>query len=210
MSALVPVNPYTTLTLVKRELKFTESRTDVDGELVNAINRASRYVDDFTSRDYFFHDQSVTPLTYSDRSPEVAGAVLSLPWPIITLTAITLGDLALVEGVDFLRVNPNANQIQGAKLYRLSGAKYRPWNILPTALLTLTGIFGYAQGNPTNAAAVPIGIPARVANATIQIAAAMSGHNRKQIIDLNGQAQDVANNKIPDTAIEMLRQRLVC
>ncbi|NBP81392.1 hypothetical protein EBU58_11895 [bacterium] len=59
---------------------------------------------------------------------------------------------------------------------------------------------------------MPTGLPAKVNLAAILVAAALSGHNRKESIALDGSKVEVNDRAIPKLVFEMLGKRrpLLC
>lgn len=91
-----PVNPYCSLTEIIQELKMKPSdvydKQTLKDELLRAIDRASRWVDNYTQRDYFFHDFSQTPYVFDNFNENVLGWDIFFPFkPIVALTKLVLG-----------------------------------------------------------------------------------------------------------------------
>jgi len=91
-----PVNPYCSLSELIQELKMKPSdvaeKPALKDELLRAIDRGSRWVDNYTQRDYFFHDFSQAPYVFDNFNENVLGWDIFFPFkPIIGLTKLTLG-----------------------------------------------------------------------------------------------------------------------
>lgn len=194
------LNPYCSVAELIEELKMTAANVPaasaIEDELKRAIVNASRWIDDFMRKDFFFHDYSVTPLVLDQFSDGVFDKQIFLPYsPVITLTSITSGDVALVADTDF------THDATRGIIHSLCGV-WRP--LRPGALLSINGTFGYAQATTAD---VPTGIPGHITHATRLVAAAFSGHNRTQVAGLDGQAQMVNVNEIPKTVFQVLGRR---
>lgn len=208
------VNPYCTLDQLKDELKRKREDTSIDDELGEAIVNASRWVDDYLQRDFFFHDYSVSGLALNQYSSEVIGNQIFLKWPILTMTGTTIGSTGLILGTDYFVLGgpPHDNRI----LSRLPQSPGVTWATLWDSLfgassavpITLTGTFGYSQGSPADHSTVPIGIPGKINLATRLVAAALSGHNRKQVAGLDATPTEIQDRTIPKTVYEMLGKRI--
>jgi len=115
----VLVNPYCSVADVQAEIKNAAAAL-VD-EITRAINRASRWIDDWKARDYFLHDYSVTPLTLTAANALVSDGVLLLPHPgIVSLTEVLEGAGTLTEGVNYSVVYERARR-EAIGLARIGG-----------------------------------------------------------------------------------------
>lgn len=184
------LNPYCTVAQVQDEIDNDDS--GLSGQIEQAINHASRVIDRHKRRDFFLHDYTSAPLQLSNFDDAVFGNQLFLPYaPVITLTQVE-------ECGDVLTLNEDY-VIKNGILWRLSA----DWSIgePPDDVIKLTGKFGYDQAS---SAAVPTGIPLDITQACILIAAAFSGNNKKEIIGLDGNKEEVIDKKIPKTAMDLL------
>ena len=91
-----PVNPYISLTEIIEELKLTAAEVaadpDLTDELQRAIERASRWVDNYTRRDSIFRDFSVNPMIFDQYSKSVYGFEIFFPnKPILSINKVLLG-----------------------------------------------------------------------------------------------------------------------
>lgn len=91
-----PANPYCSLTEIIQELKMKPSdvydKPSLKDELLRAIDRGSRWVDNYTQRDYFFHDFSQAPYVFDNFNENVLGWDIFFPFkPIVALTKLVLG-----------------------------------------------------------------------------------------------------------------------
>jgi hypothetical protein len=136
------VNPYLSLDELVGELKLKPEDVQGDAvltdELRRAIDRASRWVDDYTQRDYFYHDHTVTPLLFDEFNGRFYGNDLYLPHsPVIRLTEVVLAGEALTVDVDYvIGLNEKAG-----RLFSRRGI----WSPTVDARLSIKGEFGYPQ-----------------------------------------------------------------
>ena len=86
-------HPYTTLEDVQAELK--NHSDDAVQKIKDAINLASRAIEDYCNRDFLFHDYSEG--AYVVPPDDVYAGQIVLPWPIVTLDSITYDGTELDE-----------------------------------------------------------------------------------------------------------------
>lgn len=206
-----PTNPYITIEELAEELQAgppplaiadggteeTEAKRD---KWLRAIDRASRFVDEWTGETYFLHDYSVVPLTLTQFSRGVYGDKIFLPHkPVIAITRIDYGTETLVEGTDFVL---GAGDDSG-RIYSLRG----PWTPnSPDSLLRIWGTFGYPQASPD---VPPAGLPDKITTSTRLVAATYTGDNRKEFmgVDMNAPIEIVVR-EIPKTVFLLLGRRM--
>lgn len=183
-------NPYCTVTDVQAELRNSEAAiVDI---IEDAITAASRMIDERQGRDFYYHDHTTTPVRIDADDDKVFGHVLFLPYrPIITLTEVRVAGEVWGLGTDYVR--------KADKL--LSLREEWPVGIDDEDAIFLKGTFGFVQASTAD---VPTGIPATVRRACILIAAALSGHNQKDIVGLDGNRSSVTNKEIPKEAWKLL------
>jgi hypothetical protein len=222
----VPVNPYCTADDVFAELRdvLPAEGADKRNQVLQAIESASRYVDRWRGRDYYFHDHSVTPIEVDEYdSGYTKQAIYLKVSPAIGTVTVNLASIAQTADLDYVLVSKahqdGTTALQIVPLSRL-GTGSRSWNLNRRLgdILTIYGLFGYDQraikdsdGNITgygatgtySAANVP-DVPDVIGMATASIAAAMSGHFKKEFVDLEGQRQTVTSKAIDDVAKEIL------
>lgn len=192
MPVYAPINPYITLTELRQELKMKSADvpagSDVEEDLLRAIDNASRWVDEYTQRDYLFHDHGTAPLEFDQFSPGVFDFQIFPPFsPIITVTKLVYGGTELTAGTDYAVENQLASR---QRINNLKGA-WKPNRV--DALLQLYGTFGYVQAS---AIVPPTGLPGRITIATRWVAAAISGRNRKEVVGLDGVKQVLEDSAI--------------
>jgi hypothetical protein len=192
------LNPYCTLAELCHELKkpVADATGDMLDQLHEAINNASRWVDDYTGRDYYLHDHSSTVLTIDEFDDIIFGNRLFLPYaPVITLSEVKLGTEVLVLDVDYANKSDELVCLYGE------------WGVVsPDTKVTLKGTFGYAQTGGDHSL-VPTGLPGRIVLATRLVAASLSGHNRKEVVALDGTRTDMVDREISKTVYKLLGRR---
>jgi hypothetical protein len=96
-------NPYCSVEEVRGELRNSDPAASLDDVIIRAINAASRFIDQYTRRDFFLHDYSVTPLVIDQYSRNVFGDQIYLPYsPVIGTMVVEEGTATLVADVDYL------------------------------------------------------------------------------------------------------------
>lgn len=194
-------NPYCIVAQVQAELRNTD--TTLNAALETAINQASRYVDEWTGRDWYQHDHTSSALYVRAAMCLVDGPMLWLPYsPIISLTSVTEAGTALVQGTDFvisLSMYPNRGN---NALTRVGG----DWTcgVTDDESIALVGKFGYAQTFTTS---VPTGLPAHINRAAVMVAAAFSGHDTKEIVSADGIRDTVTVKSIAKDVEKVLGPR---
>lgn len=188
------LNPYCTLAQLREELKNSDAAND---DVFNrSINEASRWVDDYTGRDFFEHAYVAVPLEIDKHDDLIFDELLFLPYkPILTLQTVIEAGVALAVNVDYIQ-KPEV-------LVRIGGKWFA--GELPADRIKLTGWFGYDQD--ANPAVVPLDIPEQVRKATLIVAAVFSGQYRKEVVGLDGQKTVIEQRTIPDTVKDMLRRK---
>jgi len=183
-------NPYCTVAEVQAEIRNSDS--SLTDQLTRAINAASRWIDAQQGRDYYQHDHTSTPLVIDEFDHCAVGCRLFLPyWPVISITTVELAGETLVKDTDYSEREDMLVYLLGEwpRLYR------------PDGTLKLYGKFGYAQ---TATTAVPTGLPERIRMAAVLAAAALSGHNSKDVLTIDGRKESVIEKAIPKTVFELL------
>lgn len=195
------VNPYCSLDDLKTELKLRLDETQADAALETSINDASRWVDEYTRSTWFAVDHSVTPWTLPPRSSHLCLGYIFPPFGAIRSISRIVEVGADVE-TSLYSVLPN-------HIERLAG----DWtNDDPAVPLLVYGVFGYAQPSAddalvTDSAVVPVGLPSRIALSTKLVAAALSGHSRKDVVGFDGAKSSVQDREIPQEVFDLLGAR---
>lgn len=179
------------------------SESEAADTLRRAINAASRLVEDETGRGFWFYDHAET--AYAVPRKCVVGEFVSLPFPVITLTAATLDGVAVDVGALYLSDQQDSTTTL---------VNSTDWGAIPfTGAITLTGTFGHAlieaseeEGSPDPAQTAPPTIPASVRRATALIAAALSNEWRRERVALDGSRESMLETRIPAEALTLLRR----
>lgn len=191
--AFTLVNPYCTVAQVKEVLKRSDATKD--DAIGQAVVYASRWIDQWTGRDYFLHDHTVTGITI-DEDGDIEGDKLFLPYcPVLTITSVVAAGVTLTSGTDYVRVT----KFNGIEYLKSLTGDWEPYQ--PDGLVVVKGTFGYAQAS---SAVVPTGIPGHINWAAVEIAAAFSGENRKQVAGLDGEVMEVNTTSIPKSVFDVL------
>ena len=199
------VNPYCSVAQVREYIRNND--TGIEDALVTAVNAASRFIDQYKRQDFIEHDYSTDPFVIDKHSDLIFRDSIYLRWPVIEITSIQTTDdrkpetRTLVEGEDWRLVD--ASKVVNLKCDWPYGHHWHQSVII-------TGRFGYAQRNETgdlDPSQVPAGIPANINQACVQIAAALSRHNTKEVVGLDGQKMSITETDIPKTAMALLGPR---
>jgi len=187
------LNPYCTVAELKHELKLKAADDAKADELAEAINLASRWIDEYVGRDFFKHDYSTTALQVDEHDGMVFGAEVFLPVrPLVSVSEVKVGETVLTADVDFVA------KLTSGILVRL-GAE---WGISrPSAVLSVKCVAGYAQAATTD---VPTGLPGHINLCARLVAAALSGYDRHEVVGLDGMKSDFVNRSIPATVFKIL------
>jgi hypothetical protein len=228
-----PTNPYCSLTDVLEEIRESESAaaegSQKANELLRSIERASRFVDRWMGRDYVMHDLTVTPYEIDEESQGYTKDYIFLPYsPLIDPASliVSIGGSALTKDTDYQVITGSYGDLSTDirlkclnALATFADGGRGPWGISRAdgKVMQVYGLFGYDQriitdddGNESygstgtySAENIPA-VPDLIRHATRQVAAAMSGHLRREFTDLNGTRQSVTNRDIDKLAMEIL------
>lgn len=170
---------YCSLGAVQRETGNSNSDNDV--WFTECITGASRWIDDYCLRDFGTHDHATT--AYQVPWSEVISDTLFVPWPIITLTEVKVGETVIPVADYFFEVGRRS-------IRKLDGSLWSKTD----GVITLAGTFGYASP------------PSGVVRACVLIASAWSHEKRRERVDLNGQRTSLLDDRVPDDALTLLRR----
>lgn len=189
-------NPYCTLGQLQKEIKNTDADSDADvlAWHQDCINRASRFVDDYTHRDFLFHDYSATALPVEPRW--ILGNEIWFPWPIKTLTELTVDTVA--QSTDDYTFKAGKRKLVNVE--DLPKVEYQ------SGWVSVKGTFGYGTGADTTAPPVDAGFPHAITRATVLIAAAFSADNRKEVAALDGTRTSLLDTNISNEAYHLLNR----
>lgn len=202
------VQPYTTLERVRNELKNQDSYEE--DWLKQCINDASRIVEDYCNRDFWYHDHTSAP--YTVPVEDIICENIYLPWPVISLTKIESDDVE-VDSDGWIVRNPKNNkgtavvERHGGIDWLWSGRSIKQKIILGTAaappLIKLTGEFGYPI---TGVEVPPDGIPDQVRRAATLVASSVSGLWQRENVGLDGTKVSVLDTRITPEAKMLLKK----
>lgn len=143
-----PTNPYIELAELLDELKMKSedaSAADVRDDLLRSIQNASRWVDDYTRRDYFFHDHAATPIEFDQFDSGVYGRDLFLPvGPIITVTKVELNGTELDAATEYVVKNTREDDQRIVALFG-DWMNHRCFRNTTRNVIKVYGTFGYLQ-----------------------------------------------------------------
>lgn len=208
----VPANPYCSLDDVLMELRKPASGaaegTNDYNEIMLAIEHASRFIDRWRGRDFYQHDYTLTPLTFDDYSEQVQEDTIFLPYsPVISGLRLVQDGATLSDGADYrLLETARMDGSYQCKLVRMATAfafTSNPWNFNRAGgnYLSVYGLFGFAQSTAED---VPTAMPDFISYAARCIAAAMSGHLRKEIITMDGNRDSIMTKEYDKIAASIL------
>lgn len=188
-------NPYITVEELVEELKGAmPDETNDEGKLDavkynRAIESASRMVDEYCQRDFYFHDYSTVPLILDQFSKGVFDNRIFLPHdPVISISNMEVAGEVWVADTDY------SIDLKSGIIYSLRGNWYAS---RPDNLIKIYGTFGFTQADPES---VPAGIPGKVIIATRVAAAFFSGDARKEFFPIDGEGPiSVAIHTMPKT-----------
>ena len=189
--------PYCTVADVK---SYTGDSDLGTGTCEEAINYASRFVEQHCRRSFWYQDHSSTAFTvdYRDITPEI----IYLPWPIITLTEVKQEDSVLEADAytgmsdGRIRLRKNSKSIRRA----ISRNKY----LFNDALdITIKGTFGNTISG-TTAPPTDADFPASVRRATVIIASAFTDENEE--VNIFGQGTPIPQKDIQEEAFKLLKE----
>ena len=206
------VNPYTLVSDVQDECRNSND-VGAANKMANAINRASRYIDDYCHTDFLFHDCTTNPL---EVQPDWAqGQSIFPPWPILTLTAITFlnpPEPYIVPPINYMVWTQGYfPEIQMAEAWgkfwaRVYGEINRVGRLDPVHRIQLTGTFGLPADTTNPGTVPPPTLPYAIRRSCTLIAARWSGEYRKEQIGFGGERVTVVDEKIPEEATKLLQK----
>ncbi len=177
---------------------FLDNRDGGEEERIKeAINQASRYIEDRCRRDFWFHDHTTTAHTV--KRGDICGQVCLLPFEILTLTEVKVDDTVLTEGL----AEDDYWYESGSRIIRCTDTSWGDEPFRQT--LTVKGTFGYALDAESPLELPPPLLPGGLKEAAKQIAAAMSGLWKKTRMGLEG-TESFTQTTIPAGVAGMLKQ----
>jgi hypothetical protein len=180
--------PYCSLEDVQKETRNSDNENSEWYR--TCINRASRWVEDYTRRVFRFQDKQANGYTVRER--DIAGDCVYLPWPVITVDSVA------VDGVTV----PSADYVYyaGDRFIRLRAGDWPS-----THNMVVKGTFGYGASTDTSTD-VPSDLPASVRRACIIVAGAWSHEKRREVVTPEGDTTSLLDERIPDEAKQLLNR----
>ena len=189
--------PYCTVADVQ---SYTGDSSISSSTCENAINYASRFVEQHCRRSFWYQDYSSSAYTIDYR--DVTDEIIYLPWPIITLTEVKQETTVLETGSytgmsdGRIRLRKNSSSVWD----HVSRNQYK----FNTELdITIKGTFGYTVSG-TTAPPTDADFPASVRRAVIIIASAFTDENEESPI--YGQGVPIPIKDIPEEAYKLLKE----
>lgn len=192
------LNPYCRVADVQHEASNTDA-SDA-GALEAEIPAASRWVDWYCKRDFYYHDHQTTALQVDESW--FAKNRIYLPWPTLSLTEITV-DGEVLDPSLYVKVKDPcgiSSMIVRDGLWRdVSGENLS----LPVEVL-LKGTFGYAPAATSPASTPSPDIPSPIVKVTALVAAIMCGKVVRESVSYGGDKQTIVLRAIPKGALQEL------
>jgi hypothetical protein len=176
---------------------ISNDNPDLEAKFEEAVNRASRYVDQRLGASSWFQDYSVTAYPVDKR--DVLDSFILLPFPIITLTEVVQEGETLAEGEE-----DDYQFTVGERTIRSNGT----WGAIPYtgSIIRIKGTFGYALSEIDANNTPPPSLPFDINDAAIRIAAVLSGMWKKSSRSIDGSSETVLVQSIPREVEASLRK----
>lgn len=197
--AVTLLYPYCTLEQVQQFVGNTNA--DKIDQIKDAINRASRFIDEITGRIYY--QKTVTDYYLRGTAGgdgwdirkyipgKSAGGLLVCKYkPIVSITSLVETAVALTENTDFYVLN------ESGIVERASGN----WSETPRDI-KITAVFGYAT---TDTATPSADQPGDITQYAIEIAGRMSGLFARSVEQQDGEVMAFYETAIPEWIVERL------
>ena len=205
--------PYCTIDDVKAYIRNSEYD---DGFYAQAINQASRMVEKFTQKNFWFHNHRVTPF----RPKDIFENKVFFPFPIRSISSLTIDGYAVtsdsyhyvsvLDSVESRNYYIEMEFVSEADLTNLAGVRLlnEDPNQTPKKVL-VKGEFGYRVGQNDEFPIDPL-FPAEVRRATTMIAGTLTDQFRREVVDKEGNKQNLLETMIPYDAIKLLKMTKRC
>ena len=208
-SGEVLYKPYCTIDDVKSYIKNSEYD---DGFYANAINQASRMVDKFMCKDFWFHDYTKRPY----RPRDIFEDKIFFPFPIRQIDRIVLEDEVIPKNeyyfVPITDIEESRNYFVQMEFVSDHDIKALATNQLLNSdslntpkKIEVFGTFGYRIDNNYTMPS-DVCFPADVRRATTMIAGTLTDQFRREIVDKDGNKENLLETMIPYDAIKLLKK----
>ncbi len=197
----VLLRPYCTEAEARAECGNSDTADIITQAFRDAINRASRHIEDVTKRDFVLHDHTTDPLIINPKHMIFYGSAHEAfveNAPIVTLVKVNEDGVDLVEDVDFI-VDYKLGILTRT---RASGFPYCGACPRWGHVVKFYGKAGF--DNSANTAAPAPELAGGIRTACVKIAAAWSGQNRREQVGFDGKRFAIADKRIPDDAAKLL------
>ena len=166
----------------------------------DAINNASRFVEQHCRRSFWYQDYTSSHFTidYRDITPEM----IFLPWPIITLTEVKQED-SVLETDAYTGMSDGRIRLRKNSSSYWQSIRRNKYQFNAELDIKIKGTFGYAISGVT-APPTDADFPASVRRATIIIASAFTDENEEAAIF--GQGNPIPIKDIPEEAHKLLKE----
>lgn len=197
--------PYCTLADVQLETK--NSGSENDDLYLNCINAASRYIDTYCRRDFWFHDYTTTP--YRVPRSAILGNDIVLPFGIIDITEIRyMADSTVSSSPDFALSEIEYYYVPGRTIINISSTVQINYPF--DGKMEVYGTFGYNLALDADDEPIltqpPTDIPAAVRRAATIVAAAWSNERRLESVALDGSKSMVLDNTVNKEVFSLLER----
>jgi hypothetical protein len=197
--------PYCILSDVQAETK--NSGSENDDLYLSSINAASRYIETYCRRDFWFHDYTTTP--YRVPRGSVIGNSIVLPFNIIDLSEVRyMDDATVTSSPDFALSEIEYYFEEGRSTISISSTV--EINYPFEGRMEVYGEFGYNLSLDENDDPIltqpPYGLPAAVRRAATIVAAAWSNERRMEGVALDGSKSSILDNTVNKEVFSLLER----
>lgn len=202
------LRPYCTIADVKAYIK---NHTLDDAVYTLAINLASRAIDKWCERDFWYREE-----TYCLQDDEITEEGLYLRWAIRELSSIRVNnELQSQDSYYFTTITSDpfgSNSFIKNLAMRLYNTTAQEESAVTQAKrigfakkVEVTGVFGYSIESENK---MPIDeyFPSAVRRACSIIAGVFTNHNRREEVGVDGQRQSLLSTEIPDEVKKLLKK----
>jgi hypothetical protein len=194
--------PYCTISDVKQYIRNSEFD---DGFYAQAINQASRLVDKFTQKEFWYHNYSQSGYRVYD--DDILHESVYLPFPIRSINKLVVnGETISSTNYHYVPITTKVDP-RNYSLAKEIGASYTLINTETDkrSKVLVYGTFGYAIKNETQMP-TDVNFPPDIRRACTMMAGTLSDQFRKESIDQEGNRQNLLETNIPYEALELMKK----